>query len=420
MIRRALLLFALVLPAAAQEGPTLDVALDPAGPVIVGAPLRVAVTVLAPSFLPAPPDWPDLQIADAVTRLPSRATTPVTRRVGAESWSGLTRTYEVIPQRAADYDLSGAAVAVTWSGEDATPQRATLPLPDIAFQAIVPPGAEGLDPFLAASALSVEARIDGLPAAPKPGDALTLTLTTTASGPPALLLPPLAEALPTPEGLRAYPKEPEVVDVPGERGAPATARRVERITYVIEAPGDYLLPAVTLRWWDVAGGSPQTASTTEIRFDVAAPPGWRPPGEAGRSRLAAPAAVLAAAGLSLVLLAVWRRGKSRRAPKPPSEATVYRALRQQIRKAPAGGLRTSVLDWLRLAAPSGASLSPDLEAALVAVERAVYGLPTTGAPGATLRDPLRRDLLSALAAERARLPLRRHGSKRPRLAPLNP
>lgn len=420
MIRRALVLLALALPAAAQEAPILDVALDPAGPVTVGAPLRVALTVLVPSFLPAPPVWPDLQVADAVTRLPPRATTPVTRRVGAESWSGLTRTYEIIPQRTADFDLSGAAVAVTWAGEDAAPQRTTLPLPDIAFQAIVPPGAEGLDPFLAASALSLEARIDGLPAAPKPGDAVALTLTTTASGPPALLLPPLAETLPTPNGLRAYPKEPEVVDVPGERGAPATARRVERLTYMIEAPGAYLLPAVTLRWWDVAAGSVRTAATTEIRFDVAAPPGWRPPGEPGKSRRAALAAVLAA-GLALVLLAARRRRRSRSAQKPPREATVYRALRRQIRKAPAGGLRASVLHWLRLAAPSGTSLSPDLETALLASERAVYGLPATGAPGATLRDPLRRDLLSALAAQRAAArALRRRGSKRPRLAPLNP
>lgn len=85
MIRRALLLLALALPAAAQEAPILDVALDPAGPVTVGAPLRVALTVLVPSFLPAPPVWPDLQVADAVTRLPPRATTPVTRRIDAEN-----------------------------------------------------------------------------------------------------------------------------------------------------------------------------------------------------------------------------------------------------------------------------------------------------------------------------------------------
>jgi hypothetical protein len=41
--------------------------------------LVATVTALVPSYMPEPPDWPDLQIADAVTRLPERATHPLER-----------------------------------------------------------------------------------------------------------------------------------------------------------------------------------------------------------------------------------------------------------------------------------------------------------------------------------------------------
>ena len=132
----------------------MKVALDPEGPVTVGTPVEVTATVLVPSYMPRPPVWPDLQIADAITRLPERATRPVTQRIGQESWSGIARTWEIVPQRAADYDLGGAEVEVTWADpESNAPVETTVELPGIAITATVPAGAEGIDPFLAATSL---------------------------------------------------------------------------------------------------------------------------------------------------------------------------------------------------------------------------------------------------------------------------
>lgn len=420
MIRALALLLAVALPAAAlpaaaQEAPTVGVALDPSGPVTVGSPVRVALTVLVPSYMPQPPQWPDMQIADAITRLPERATTPVTRRIGNETWSGLTRTYEIVPQRAADYDLADAAVVLTWAGDDG-PQTATLPVPDIAFSAAVPPGAEGLDPFLAAAALTVAATAEGLPEAPKPGDALTLTLATTASGPPAMLLPPLADRIPVPAGLRAYPKEPVLTDA---RDGPPTATRVESVTYVIEAPGRYVLPAVSLDWWDLGRRAVATASTEAIAFDVAAPPGWKAPGE--QRRRPALLATVSAIGAALLLAAAIRayRAKARRPPRPPSERRLYRALRRSVRHGPAGDLRGAILAWLHAAGRAGSIPCPELEAALLAVERTAFG--PSGAdqgPGAA---SARARLASTLAETRHGLlasPASRPGASR--LPPLNP
>jgi hypothetical protein len=365
--------------------------------------------------MPDPPVWPDLQIADAITRLPERSTRPVTERVGGESWSGLARTYEIVPQRAADYDLAGAEIAVTYA-DPATnaPVRTTLPVPDVSFAASIPAGAQVLDPFLAASRLTVSATVDGLPEAPKPGDAFTLTLTTTASGPPAMLLPPLADRLTPPAGLRAYPRQPALADTPGERGAPGTASRTEAIAYVIERPGRYVFPAVSVGWWNTGENSVQTAATAPITVDVPVPAGWRDATAAeGRPRRWIVLVVigsLAAAGAALILA---RRRGARAGARERSERALFRDLRRAVRSAPVGAVRPSYAAWRAALGPAAAARLQPADQALLALERTEFG----PASGARSDRDLRRQLLAALTAAR---PGHRPEAHRSALPALNP
>lgn len=363
MIRSLALAAILAAPAFAQEGPRVSVTLDPEGPVTVGTPLRVTATVLVPSYMPRPPVWPDLQIADAITRLPERATHPVTQGVGAESWSGVSRTWEIIPQRAADYDLGVSEVVVTYADpETNAPVEARPRLPDIAFSATVPAGAEGMEPFLAATSLTLTATLDGLPEGPKPGDAFTLTLTTTAAGPPAMLLPALADRLPTPEGLRAYPRQPTLVDG-------ATATRTEAIAYVIERPGEFELSAVSLGWWNTEAQAAETATTETVIIHVEAPPGWRPSDEPVPVRNLVFIALMVLAGAATLVLLVRRRRR------PPSSAALRRALRAAAQSAPPAEIRARLAAWRdSLARPPDTASEHAVERALRAIERPVYGL----------------------------------------------
>lgn len=392
-----LLALLLPLPLAAQTAPQVTVAIDPEGLVPVGTPVSVTATLLVPTWMPDPPVWPDLQVADAVTRLPERGTRPVTRRIGNVSWSGIARTWEIVPQRPADYDFGTPTITVTYADPVTNaPTVATVPLPPITLAATVPPGAEGIDPFLAATSLTVTATVDGLPPAPKPGDAFTLTLVTTASGPPAILLPPLADRLPSPTGLRAYPREPVLAD-----GDPAT--RTESVAYVIEAPGHYEFPAVTLDWWNTMAAAHETATAAPLVIDV---PGTRGSGAPAPKRLAA----LAAAGLAVIAaLAVFLLLR-RHAPRPASPRRTYRALRHTIRSGPPTAIRTALTNWTVM---QGRPLPEDMEAPLRSLERAAYG-PPSNPPGATTR----RALLEAAARAHARDDDRRHPSRA--LPPLNP
>lgn len=383
MIRAAVLML-VASAAAAQEGPQVSVALDPGGPVIVGTPVTVAVTLLVPTWMPEPPVWPDLQVADAITRLPERSTHPVTQRIGPETWSGLTRTYEVIPQRSADYDLGPAEIAVTYADPASNAAvQAAVAVPRISFAATVPAGAEALDPFLAATGLTVTATVDGLPDAPRPGDAFTLTIVTAADGPPAMLLPPLADRLPTPAGLRAYPRAPALADAP-------SATRTEAVTYVIEAPGRYQLPAIRLDWWNTTTAAVETATTTPVTFDVAGASGVAD--TAGAVRGVAVVAVLLLA-IGAVVLHRWRR----RPPGAPSERALDRALRRAVRSGPIGTIRPALAAWLAaLPQPPATDAAAAIEAGLCSLERLLYG-PAGDASGE--RD-LRAGLLESLAAAR--------------------
>lgn len=386
----AFLALLLLMPfaAAAQTGPQVSLAREPEGPVTVGTPVRITATVLVPTFMPKPPVWPDLQVADAVTRLPERATHAVTERIGRDTWSGISRTWEITPQRPADYDLGPASIVVTYADPDTSaPVETSVPLPPLGLTATVPPGAEGLDPFVAAASLTLDASVTDLPAAPKPGDAFTLTLTITASGPPAMLLPPLAERLPTLPGLRAYPREPVLTD-----GDPAT--RTEAIAYVIEAPGHYALPALDLGWWNTATATRETATTEPVVVEVAPPPGWRSPdggGPGSRRLLAATAAGVLAVGLGLALW-LTRRPSSR----PPSERSLYRALRRAIRDAPPDAIRSALAAWT---AAAGIAVPAAVETALTRLERAFYGPTPEGPAGAP-----RSDLMHAVASARRAAP----------------
>lgn len=380
MIRRVLLTLALLLPPAAlAQAPQLTVTAAPNGPVTVGTPVSVTATVLVPTWMRAPPVWPEMQIADAITRLPERATRPVSQRIGADTWSGIARSWEILPQRPADYDFGGQTVTVTYADPATSrPVTATLPLPVITLSATVPPGAGGMDPFLAATALRLTATIDGPPPAAKPGDSVTLSLTTTASGPPAMLLPPLAGRIPTPPGLRAYPRQPVLTD-----GPPAS--RTETIVYVIETPGDYTLPAISLDWWNTDTATRATAGTDALRFAVDGGPAPR-----ARPGLWLGAGVLAAGLATLGTLAMLAR--RRRAGQSPH--SLRRILLRAARRDPPAAIRQAFTAW----ASSCPTLSPAhraaIEAPLHALDRAAYG--PAGAPPADPR--LRRQLVAAIRA----------------------
>ena len=279
------------LAARAQDGPRLDAEM-PEGEVIVGQPLTLRVKLLVPTWMPKPPVWPTLEVPSLLVRLPERASTPISETIDGETWSGISRAYRLYPLEVGAYEIPGQTLVVTYADPGKPdPIITDLPLEAIRFTAVLPAGAEGLDPAIVASGLKLEQQIDGGPDLVT-GDAVTRIVSVTIAGTTPILLPVLTPVLEPgltpglapesspasgPPPLRAYPKEP-VVSEQEQRGV-LSGSRVETTTYVAQGGGVVDLAPISLNWFNLETGKVETASLEGPSFTVTAPPP-PPPGPA--------------------------------------------------------------------------------------------------------------------------------------------
>jgi hypothetical protein len=192
---------------APDGGPVLEVTFEETE-AIPGQPLSLRLTVLVPTFLPHPPVWPSLEAPNLLVRLPERSTNPTSARVGDETWSGVTRNYRISPMVPGDFTIPPQEVIVTYADPDSNEAvKATLRTEAVAFRGVVPEGAEGLDPFIAADALELEQTVDGEPGAMAPGDSVTRAVVATVSGTSPMFLPDLLVPVVV-DGIASYPDEP--------------------------------------------------------------------------------------------------------------------------------------------------------------------------------------------------------------------
>lgn len=406
-----------------------------------GQPLRLRVTVLVPTWFLQPPVYPALELPNAVTRLPPNSSFNTNERIAGQNWAGIVRDYIIYPQVAARYELTGQHITLRYADpatNEAIIERVALPA--VAFSAGIPAGAEGLSPFLAGTALSLEQSIIPSEVSLQMGDAIERRVSATITGTPAMFLPQLLSAT-TNSDIKFYPREPRIADSPGARGAPVTGTREESGLYVFERPGNYRLPGISLRWWNGGKQVVETASLPAITLEVKPPPGADVSPElpvAGRSGFDGPART-AGTGLALLMagLLAWRYARSlriwidrqmetHRATEGHAFRRVMRSLRPEMRDAKdVAAFYNNFYGWLHRLAPGSpleallrsrevAKLLPSLQA----LGRSAYG----PAPSAPALDPAATKALR-IALKSARKALlhkkkRRHRSRE--LVPLYP
>ncbi|MDW4549238.1 hypothetical protein R5H32_07735 [Defluviimonas sp. D31] len=415
MIRALLLLLALALPVCAQEGPILQVEFAEAK-AIPGQPLSLRLTVLVPTFLPEPPVWPAMEIPNVRVRIASSG--PTSSQIGGATWAGVSRRYLLTPMIAGDFVLPAQEVAVSWADPETNAAlRTALATEPIAFSGVVPAGAEGLDPFLAADTLTIEQDIVGETEGLAPGDSVIRSVTVTVEGASPMFLPVLLPAHDIP-GFRAYASEP-VVQEREERGV-LSGTRSESVTLIAEGGGTGTAPVIELDWFKLSTGMVETARADPVPLSVDGPPVSATPVEApGNWRRIAVAALAGAAGLALLGLIlrrlapiVRRRAQERRARWLASERRAWRVLTQAIRRRDEAALRPALDEWASRVPGLDPRRDPRARTALAALGAARYG----SAAGTEATDGWR--MLADI------LPELRHAAGRHRrtahLPPLNP
>lgn len=345
MLHRLLTLLASLIfltTASADEVPIVRMEIEPEV-VSVGEPVELRITVLVPTWFAKPPIYPSFEMANAMTRLPPDSSYPTSERVGAETWSGIVRSYEIVPLIGATYRFDPKTVAVTWANpETSRPLTRDVRLPAAEFRAVVPPGAEALDPYLAGSKLTITREIEGEIEGLSVGDALVVRYTAELEGLAAVFLPPMFSD-PRAEGAAVYAKAPVFED-----GNPA--RRVETLTFVMQSGGEITLPGVELEWWNTTTGAIETASVTALSLPVSGT--LLPLVEPGsRSETGMAVLLLAALGAGVVTARRWfpwlrARWQLAEEARLDSEAHAFGLLRNSLRGKDPRAIHRALLLWL--------------------------------------------------------------------------
>lgn len=278
-----------------QERPVVRAEVSPET-VDVGESVELKVIVLVPTWFTRPPVYPTFELANAITRTPADSSYPIRERVGNESWSGIVRTFEILPLLGAKYRLAGQSMSVAFANPGAEPVVVDIDLPEVVFRGQVPAGAESLAPYIAGRSLVLDLDIEGELDNLEVGDAIVLNFRAELDGLPAIFLPPLAPDLEF-HGVSVYNDIPEVED--GE-----TASRVETVTLVFDAGGEFTIPGMELEFWNSESGSVETVVAAGIDVSVQGPPAATPAND-GLTETRGIKLVAAVVGLLAILLALW-------------------------------------------------------------------------------------------------------------------
>lgn len=197
-------------------------------------------------------------------------------RRNGDTWVIQRWTMDVYALQAGDYLVPPLEMAVQLKTSEGTDISGLVTTAPISISAILPAALRGLNEWVAAPDFFVRQTFDRPLDSLAVGDAFEQTIEFGASDVMAMMLPlykPQSLA-----GIAAYPLPP-VVENKINRGQ-NIATRSRRISYIIEKPGKFTLPAQDYFWWNTrshqlelvtlgavtldAGGSPVNAGATPV------------------------------------------------------------------------------------------------------------------------------------------------------------
>ncbi|MBB3105100.1 BatD family protein [Azomonas macrocytogenes] len=266
-MKRLLLLLCclLSLPVRADEPQVrVESRLQPSATAMVGGTVRLEVDVLVDSWFTRAPQLPDLQLSGALVMPPSGAAEHLTETRDGTTFFGLRYAYRITPNRTGDFDIPALSIRLMPAQASGEMQVHTAAL---SFSARQPPGFAAGQPVLVAQALRFSQQLEKPTESLKVGDNLTRELRLEADGAEAMLLPPprLLEDI---AGLRRYAEAPLIQALDDGRGNIKGGQRIDRVSYRIDKPGHYRLPAIDLQWWDITTSQARSASVPALEFDA--------------------------------------------------------------------------------------------------------------------------------------------------------
>ncbi|CAA0078274.1 Uncharacterised protein [Halioglobus japonicus] len=181
-----------------------------------------------------------------------------------QSWVIQRWTLDVFPQRAGDFTIDGVTLQIQINaGEDGN-VAGEVRSPPQHFSVAIPESLAEVKHWVAAPQFRVSQSFNHSLKGLTVGDAFEHEVRFEASDVLAMMLPDYDAA--QQPGLAAYPFAP-TLDNSSNRGQ-NLASRTERTSYVVEQPGQYLLPAQEYYWWNTQSGKLELLSLPETHIEV--------------------------------------------------------------------------------------------------------------------------------------------------------
>ncbi|WP_210711997.1 BatD family protein [Pseudomonas sp. MWU349] len=256
---------------AAEPQLRVQAQLQPDTSVMVGQTLQLQVDVLTNTWFTQAATLPELQLPGALVLAPDGEAEHLNQTLDGQPFFGMRYRYRITPQQARSFQIPPLVVRATPAQASAEQSAQTPPL---AFSASQPPGFAPGETVLVADDLRLTQtlRLSTTPAAV--GDTLVRELTLQADGPPGLSLPPPQTAAVA--GLKAYPVTPRISNLDDGRGHISGGQRIDRLSYRIQRPGHYQLPALRIKWWNSQAHRAQVSELPALSFEATAASRYQP------------------------------------------------------------------------------------------------------------------------------------------------
>jgi hypothetical protein len=272
--------------------------------------------------------------------------------IDGAGYSGQRYEFMLFAQRDGNITVPAVLVEVevkTWGVAGGNRIERML-LPEAAFNARTPPGAEGLRGLISTRKFTAQQNWDAEMRSATVGDAIKRRITLRAEDVSGMAFAPLQYG--EIAGVGIYPGEP-AVDDSFARGDLAGSR-LETVTYVFEQAGDVELPDVHLYWWDVGAEELQQIVLPGLSLSViggalaesGAERGEEPQPYKRRAWLALLAViivVIATLGFGSKLAerrAAWRKSRKER------EVVYFRQVRRSARSGDQRAVLRATMRWL--------------------------------------------------------------------------
>jgi hypothetical protein len=278
-----------------------------------------------------------------------------TERVGAVTYTTQAHEYAVFARRSGRFVIPAFRLRFGVAGQPAGKKvMLDLETDSIELVAAMPPGIGEVEGLIASPNLTVVETWD-----PEPedelsvGDAIRRSITYRAEGVMGLAFPPTR--FDPVDGLGVYPQTPELDDQT-QRGD-FLGSRTDALTYVFERPGSYVLPGISVVWWDLDEGVLKQAQLPSRKVEVipgsveVGAPAERSHETIGFKRIGL-LGILILAGLAILLgVGKWTRDLVRLWRARREEQTAFRRFLDSCAQSDSWSAYRSIRDWHSLVMP---------------------------------------------------------------------